>query len=68
MIRLYVNGEEYASRSCKGVEFIPSPTDVYLGARKNAYKDRIFEGAIRAFRLSSSARGVANFSGGEGGD
>ncbi len=56
MIRLYVNGDECLSRSCKGLEFIPSPTDLYLGVRKNAHTDRSFEGAIRAFRVSSGAR------------
>jgi hypothetical protein len=54
--RLYVcwNGEIF-SFDTSSYTFTPSPTNLFLGPRKYAFKDRMLFGDIRAFRVSSAA-------------
>jgi hypothetical protein len=55
-IWLFRDGKADGYQKCTGLQFIPSPTPLYLGVRKHAHTNRKFFGDIRAFRLSSSAR------------
>ncbi|MCE9565098.1 MAG: hypothetical protein K8U57_23960 [Planctomycetes bacterium] len=56
VIRTFLGGKLVGEQDCKGIKFVPSVTEVYLGVRKNAYEDRRFEGQYRAFRISNTSR------------
>jgi hypothetical protein len=55
-VRLFVDGRKSATLDARGMRFLASPTNVFLGVRRFAFVDRRFQGDIRAFRISSSAR------------
>lgn len=54
-IRLFWNGRLMGRRSCEGVTFLPSTTNIFLGVRKHAWMGRQFIGDIHACRLSKQA-------------
>src|SRR5207237_85976 len=58
---VFWNGQPHLSKACKGTTFIPCPSNLFLGVRKNPHHDRNFDAEIRAFRLSSTALYQANF-------
>jgi hypothetical protein len=60
-IRVFADGKQLAEKNCKGLKFVPCPSDLYLGVRKYGYENRRFEGDIRAFRVSNKARFVRAF-------
>jgi WD40 repeat protein len=53
--RLYLNGKLYARRSSQGQTFVPCPSNLFLGVRKNAYTNRTVDADIGAFRISRTA-------------
>ena len=61
MLRLFRDGKLDAEKTCTGVTFNSSPTNLFLGVRQYGWKDRSFQGGIRMFRISSSARYEKSF-------
>src|SRR5437588_7599887 len=61
MLRLFRDGKLDAEKTCTGVTFNSSPTNLFLGVRQYGWKDRSFQGGIRMFRISSSARYETSF-------
>ncbi len=61
LVRIFLDGNPIAERSCEDVEFVTCPTNLYLGVRKDGSPDRWFEGEFKAVRISKRARYVAAF-------
>ena len=53
-VRLYWNGKLSARQTLAGIELHSSPTNMFLGVRRDAYPGREFIGDIRAFRMISA--------------
>jgi hypothetical protein len=53
--RLYWDGKLYAIRSCRGEKFVPCPSNLFLGVRRNAHVDRFIDADFRAFRVSGKS-------------
>ena len=55
-LKIFWNGKPVARRSLAGMELHSSPSNVFLGVRRDGWEDREFVGDIRAFRMSSKVR------------
>jgi len=60
-VMMFLNGRRVANLSVAGKKLLNSPSPMYLGVRKYAHVDRIFEGQIRGFHASATAKYTANF-------
>ena len=54
-LQIYWNGKLAAKQSLVGVTLCSSPSNVFIGVRRDGYKDREFVGDISSFRVSSKA-------------
>ena len=61
LLTLLVDGKRQASANLKGKRLIKSPTSLYLGVRPHAHHNRKFDGFVRAFRISNTARYSASY-------
>jgi hypothetical protein len=60
--RLFSNGKLYAAKPCKAEKFVPCPSPLYLGVRKDSPPDRSINAEVRAFRVSGKALYIKDFS------
>jgi len=60
-LRIYWNGKLAAKKTITGVTLHSSPTNVYLGVRKDAGVEREFVGDIRGFQITQSVRYSSSF-------
>jgi hypothetical protein len=60
-LQIFWNGVPVARQALAGIELHSAPSNIFLGVREHAWKDREFVGDIRAFRISSKARYGAKF-------
>jgi hypothetical protein len=61
VIRLYWNGKEVGRRPLAGVTLHGSPSNVFLGMRREGYKDREFTGDIAGFHMTAHAKYTETF-------
>jgi hypothetical protein len=55
-LRIYWDGNLATRRSIAGITLHNSPSNVFLGVRRNGWEDREFVGDIRAFQITAKAR------------